>query len=185
MPPSTTAPLDTTFRDPAGWFGRLGALATGRRRLPLQGGCCGLAGSGGFQQGKYQISMDCGEQALLPRLRQAGTESVVVAHGFFCKTQIEEPDVGRPALHLAEVMRLARHGEPLNGGSPTGHPGDRRPDSRPAPGRGRRLRRAAIPVAGGLLAAARWPAGERLAVVDPLRGAAGGWATLPSTGGRR
>jgi hypothetical protein len=32
----------------------------------LDGGCCGLAGSWGFEQGKYDISMDCGEQALLP-----------------------------------------------------------------------------------------------------------------------
>ena len=35
----------------------------------LRGGCCGLAGSWGFEAGKYGISMDCGEQALLPAVR--------------------------------------------------------------------------------------------------------------------
>jgi FAD/FMN-containing dehydrogenase/Fe-S oxidoreductase len=74
----------------------------------LQGGCCGLAGSWGFEAGKYQISMDCGEQALLPAIRQADPDTLVVADGFSCQTQIADAGTGRSALHTAQVMALAR-----------------------------------------------------------------------------
>ncbi|MHC3474797.1 FAD-binding and (Fe-S)-binding domain-containing protein [Streptomyces sp. 7R007] len=74
----------------------------------LQGGCCGLAGSWGFESGKYRISMDCGEQALLPAVRDADPDRLVVADGFSCKTQIKDAGTGRHALHVAEVMKLAR-----------------------------------------------------------------------------
>ncbi|MEV7218932.1 hypothetical protein AB0N98_03535 [Streptomyces sp. NPDC093681] len=77
----------------------------------LRGGCCGLAGSWGFESGKYDISMDCGEQALLPAVRDAEDDRVVVADGFSCKTQIKDAGTGREALHIAEIMKLAReHG---------------------------------------------------------------------------
>jgi Fe-S oxidoreductase len=75
---------------------------------PLSGGCCGLAGSWGFEQGKYDISMDCGEQALLPAVRATSQDTLVVADGFSCKTQIADAGTGNRALHLAEVMHLAR-----------------------------------------------------------------------------
>ncbi|MFJ7150302.1 FAD-binding and (Fe-S)-binding domain-containing protein [Streptomyces sp. NPDC100445] len=74
----------------------------------LQGGCCGLAGSWGFEDGKYGISMECGEQALLPAVRDAEEDCLVVADGFSCKTQIKDAGTGRRALHVAEVMKLAR-----------------------------------------------------------------------------
>ncbi|WP_324785927.1 FAD-binding and (Fe-S)-binding domain-containing protein [Streptomyces sp. H51] len=74
----------------------------------LQGGCCGLAGSWGFESGKYEISMECGEQALLPAVRDADRDCLVVADGFSCKTQIKDAGTGRQALHVAEVMKLAR-----------------------------------------------------------------------------
>jgi FAD/FMN-containing dehydrogenase/Fe-S oxidoreductase len=80
----------------------------GLRVQNLQGGCCGLAGSWGFESGKYGISMDCGEQALLPAVRDADEDCLVVADGFSCKTQIKDAGTGRHALHLAEVMKLAR-----------------------------------------------------------------------------
>ena len=78
----------------------------------VSGGCCGLAGSWGFEAGKYEISMDCGEQALLPAVRAASEETIVVANGFSCKTQIEQAGVGRRALHVAQVMKLARERGP-------------------------------------------------------------------------
>jgi FAD/FMN-containing dehydrogenase/Fe-S oxidoreductase len=74
------------------------------------GGCCGLAGSWGFEAGKHEISMQCGEQGLLPAVRNARADTVVVANGFSCKTQLEQSGVGRRALHSAEVMKLARDG---------------------------------------------------------------------------
>jgi FAD/FMN-containing dehydrogenase/Fe-S oxidoreductase len=72
------------------------------------GGCCGLAGSWGFEAGKYDISLDCGEQGLLPAVRAAKAETMVVADGFSCKTQIEQAGTGRRGLHVAQVMKLAR-----------------------------------------------------------------------------
>jgi Fe-S oxidoreductase len=74
----------------------------------LQGGCCGLAGSWGFEKGKYGISMDCGEQALLPAVRDAGPDTLVVADGFSCKTQIADAGTRRHALHTGQVMKMAR-----------------------------------------------------------------------------
>jgi FAD/FMN-containing dehydrogenase/Fe-S oxidoreductase len=73
----------------------------------VQGGCCGLAGSWGFEAGKFGISMDCGEQALLPAVREADPGTLIVADGFSCKTQIADA-TGRTALHVAQVMALAR-----------------------------------------------------------------------------
>jgi hypothetical protein len=84
----------------------------------LQGGCCGLAGSWGFEDGKYDISMDCGEQALLPAVRRADPDTLVVADGFSCQTQIADAGSGRRALHLAEVMKTAREGAPAAGVPP-------------------------------------------------------------------
>jgi FAD/FMN-containing dehydrogenase/Fe-S oxidoreductase len=92
----------------------------------VSGGCCGLAGSWGFESGKYQISMDCGEQAILPAVRNASPGTLVVADGFSCKTQIADAGTGRQALHTAEVMGLARR-ESRVGGIPEAGTGDGRP----------------------------------------------------------
>jgi FAD/FMN-containing dehydrogenase/Fe-S oxidoreductase len=78
----------------------------------LQAGCCGLAGSWGFEAGHHDVSMQVGEQGLLPMLRQLDEETIVVADGFSCKTQIEQSNIGRRGLHVAQVLKLAReHGE--------------------------------------------------------------------------
>ncbi|MEU4248421.1 FAD-linked oxidase C-terminal domain-containing protein [Amycolatopsis sp. NPDC026612] len=100
----------------------------------LKGGCCGLAGSWGFESGKYGISMDCGEQALLPAVREADPDCLVVADGFSCQTQIADAGSGRTALHTAQVLALAR--------------GSRDKDSRPRPSALRRAGRMAAPVLG-------------------------------------
>ncbi len=83
--------------------------AMGVELEPVEGGCCGLAGSFGFEAGHYDISMLCGEQALLPTVRGASRDTLVVADGFSCKTQIEHA-TGRRALHVAELLRLAQRG---------------------------------------------------------------------------
>jgi FAD/FMN-containing dehydrogenase/Fe-S oxidoreductase len=111
----------------------------------LTGGCCGLAGSWGFESGKYEISMDCGEQALLPAVRQADQQTVVVANGFSCKTQIEDAGTGRRALHVAELMKLAR--EQGREALTTMQPPERGlKERRPSPGLLRRTVRTAVPV---------------------------------------
>jgi Fe-S oxidoreductase len=75
------------------------------------GGCCGLAGSWGFEEGRYDMSMACGEVGFLPAARAASDETLVVANGFSCSTQLEQSGAGRRALHAAEVMKLARERE--------------------------------------------------------------------------
>ncbi|WP_241741095.1 heterodisulfide reductase-related iron-sulfur binding cluster [Streptomyces sp. L2] len=118
----------------------------------LKGGCCGLAGSWGFESGKYDISLDCGEQALLPAVRDAGQDCVVVADGFSCKTQTEDAGTGRRALHLAEVMKLARE----EGREAVSRRPERATAARPKPLLGRRVLRtsAAVAVAVGTAVAA-------------------------------
>jgi Fe-S oxidoreductase len=79
----------------------------------LDSGCCGLAGNFGFEAGHLQVSTDCAESVLLPALRSADPNAVVLADGFSCRTQIHELDSGgREAIHLAELLERARHGEP-------------------------------------------------------------------------
>jgi len=118
----------------------------------VTGGCCGLAGSWGFEAGHHDISMQAGEQALLPAVRDASRQTVVVANGFSCKTQIEQGDTGRRALHLAQVLQLARAsaGHPAPGTAPEETLGDRRP----RPSAARRIGRAAAAVGAGLAATA-------------------------------
>jgi FAD/FMN-containing dehydrogenase/Fe-S oxidoreductase len=70
----------------------------------LQSGCCGLAGNFGFEQQHYDVSMAAGERVLLPRVREAEPETVVLADGFSCRTQIEQGSTGRSAVHLAELL---------------------------------------------------------------------------------
>ncbi len=77
---------------------------------PVNGGCCGLAGSFGFEADKFDISMDCGEQGLLPAVREADPSTFVVADGFSCRTQTKDAGTGRQPLHVAQLMRLARQG---------------------------------------------------------------------------
>jgi len=120
----------------------------GVRTDPVTGGCCGLAGSWGFEDGKWQISLDCGEQAFLPAARSASPHAAVVANGFSCQTQLEQaPGTDREAMHLAQVMALARHGKGT---------GARRRDAgpRPAPPLSTRLARTGPPVLAALAAAA-------------------------------
>jgi hypothetical protein len=62
--------------------------------------------------------MDCGEQALLPAVRQADPGTLIVADGFSCKTQIAHSGTARRALHTAEVMKIARDGRSGPAGPP-------------------------------------------------------------------
>lgn len=73
----------------------------------LDSGCCGLAGSFGFERDHDQISREIGEQRLMPAVRAATVETLLIADGFSCRTQIEEM-TGRRPLHTAEVLRPSR-----------------------------------------------------------------------------
>ncbi|MFJ9035133.1 FAD-binding and (Fe-S)-binding domain-containing protein [Streptomyces sp. NPDC102406] len=69
----------------------------------LSGGCCGLAGNFGFEKGHYEVSVACAEESLLPAVRAAGDDTLVLADGFSCRTQVEQL-AGVRAMHLAEVL---------------------------------------------------------------------------------
>lgn len=73
----------------------------------LEAGCCGLAGSFGYERGeRYEVSIKAGERVLLPRIREASPHTLVMTDGFSCRTQIEhgtEPG----ALHLPQVVQMA------------------------------------------------------------------------------
>jgi len=73
----------------------------------LPSGCCGMAGSFGYEADKYDVSIQCGERALLPAVRKAPLSAIVMADGFSCREQIEQ-ESNRHALHLAEVMQIAQ-----------------------------------------------------------------------------
>jgi FAD/FMN-containing dehydrogenase/Fe-S oxidoreductase len=68
-------------------------------------GCCGMAGAFGFEADKYGISQAIGERKLLPAVRAAAPETLIVADGFSCREQIQQA-TGRRALHLAELLKM-------------------------------------------------------------------------------
>ena len=73
----------------------------------LDSGCCGLAGNFGFERGHYEVSIACAERVLLPAVRRADLETVLLADGFSCRTQVEQARTGRQAVHLAELLAAA------------------------------------------------------------------------------
>jgi FAD/FMN-containing dehydrogenase/Fe-S oxidoreductase len=73
-------------------------------------GCCGMAGSFGFEREKYAISQAIGNLELLPAVRNAPAEWLVIADGFSCREQIAQA-TNRRALHLAEVLQMGLAGE--------------------------------------------------------------------------
>jgi FAD/FMN-containing dehydrogenase/Fe-S oxidoreductase len=77
----------------------------------LDSGCCGMAGSFGFEAGKYDISVAVGERVLLPAVRDADPETLIIADGFSCREQIAGL-TDRGALHLAQVLQMALHEGP-------------------------------------------------------------------------
>jgi FAD/FMN-containing dehydrogenase/Fe-S oxidoreductase len=66
-------------------------------------GCCGLAGNFGFEAQHYATSLAIGERALMPRVRAAGPDTVLLADGYSCRTQIRDC-TGREPLHLAQLL---------------------------------------------------------------------------------
>jgi len=108
---------------------------------PLDSGCCGLAGNFGFEPGHVAVSRAAGERVLLPAVRSAPEDTLILADGFSCRTQIawgigeaqpaeedqgsedaqssgegrrvgKERRAGRRVLHLAEVLATALYSAP-------------------------------------------------------------------------
>lgn len=75
----------------------------------IKAGCCGMAGSFGYEAEHEAVSMKIGELVLFPAVRSARADSIVVANGFSCRHQIAD-GTGRKALHPVEVLWAARRG---------------------------------------------------------------------------
>lgn len=92
-----------------GWTADAALLRDAGADITAVGGCCGLAGNFGVERGHYDVSVAVAETALLPAVRAAGADSVVLADGFSCRTQLDQ--LGEvPSVHLAEL--LDNHLEP-------------------------------------------------------------------------
>jgi FAD/FMN-containing dehydrogenase/Fe-S oxidoreductase len=109
----------------------------------LDAGCCGMAGGWGYERGHYDVSVACGERVLLPKVREAAPETLIVADGFSCRSQIEQLRAGRQALHVAQVLSLAREHGPA--GPADAYP-ERAVAGAPRAGAGRSAARAAVAV---------------------------------------
>ncbi len=87
-----------------GTTGSIAALrTTGCSVKEVDSGCCGMAGSFGFEKEHYEMSMQIGDQRLFPAVRAASPETQVVAPGVSCRQQISH-GTGRRAMHTAEVL---------------------------------------------------------------------------------
>ena len=86
-----------------GWSPDEALLREAGASVTAVGGCCGLAGNFGVERGHYEVSAAVAESALLPAVRQAPHDAVVLADGFSCRTQLEQ--LGKVhSVHLAQLL---------------------------------------------------------------------------------
>jgi FAD/FMN-containing dehydrogenase/Fe-S oxidoreductase len=85
---------------------RMLSLPPGHRVAELDTTCCGMAGAFGYEAEHHAISLKMGELRLLPAVRAAAADTLIVAPGVSCRQQIAH-GAGRTALHPAEVLRMA------------------------------------------------------------------------------
>jgi Fe-S oxidoreductase len=72
----------------------------------IPSGCCGMAGSFGYEREHFEVSMKIGELVLFPAVRAAATDTILAAPGTSCRHQIAD-GTGRQALHPAEILHAA------------------------------------------------------------------------------
>ena len=89
-----------------GWSADASLLGRAGAEVTRLGGCCGLAGNWGVERGHYDFSVAIARQQLLPAVRDSARETVVLADGFSCRTQLEQI-AGRHGTHLAELLASA------------------------------------------------------------------------------
>jgi FAD/FMN-containing dehydrogenase/Fe-S oxidoreductase len=86
-----------------GWSTDAQLLADAGADVQRLGGCCGLAGNFGVERGHHDVSVKVAEVALLPAVRAASGETVVLADGFSCRTQLDDL-TDRSGVHLAQLL---------------------------------------------------------------------------------
>ena len=93
-------------------FGAMGAVETALRLVPglkvetIASSCCGMAGAFGYEAAHYDVSMKMAELSLLPAIRAAGDDVLLVADGTSCRHQIRD-GAEREAIHVARVLEQA------------------------------------------------------------------------------
>ncbi|WP_430335141.1 FAD-binding and (Fe-S)-binding domain-containing protein [Rhodococcus sp. ACT016] len=86
-----------------GWGADEALLRRAGAQVQRLGGCCGLAGNFGVEKGHYEVSVAVAEHQLLPAVARAQPETVVLADGYSCRTQITDL-TRREGVHLAELL---------------------------------------------------------------------------------
>jgi Fe-S oxidoreductase len=86
-----------------GWTADAALLKGAGAEVTAVGGCCGLAGNFGVEKGHYEVSEAVAETALLPAVRNAPHDAVVLADGFSCRTQLEQL-AHVQGQHLAQLL---------------------------------------------------------------------------------
>ncbi|HWE91794.1 MAG TPA: FAD-linked oxidase C-terminal domain-containing protein [Pseudonocardiaceae bacterium] len=86
-----------------GWDADRALLSAAGATVDSVGGCCGLAGNFGVERGHYEVSVAVAETALLPAVRAADPDTVLLADGFSCRVQLDQL-VHRRGRHLAELL---------------------------------------------------------------------------------
>lgn len=93
-------------------FGAMPAMAKVLGLVPglqvefIESSCCGMAGSFGMEAEHYDVSMQMGELSLLPKVRTAAADTLLIANGTSCRHQIRD-GAERDALHIAQVLQRA------------------------------------------------------------------------------
>ena len=90
-----------------GWSTDAQLLADAGATVQRLGGCCGLAGNFGVEQGHYDVSVAVAEHQLLPAVRDAEADDVVLADGYSCRTQLDDL-TQRHGIHLAQLLAQYR-----------------------------------------------------------------------------
>jgi len=93
-------------------FGAMGAVETTLKLVPgldvavIESSCCGMAGAFGYDAETIDVSRAMGELSLLPAVRQAPDDAIIVADGTSCRQQIRD-GTRREAMHVARVLAMA------------------------------------------------------------------------------
>jgi Fe-S oxidoreductase len=82
------------------------SMVPGLKVQTVDSGCCGMAGSFGYEAEHFAVSMKMAEQSLLPAVRKAGRDTIVVADGTSCRHQIHD-GARKKALHVARVLQMS------------------------------------------------------------------------------
>jgi FAD/FMN-containing dehydrogenase/Fe-S oxidoreductase len=93
-------------------FGAMGAVETVLRLVPgldvtpIESSCCGMAGAFGYDKSSIEVSLAMAELSLLPAVRKADADTLIVADGTSCRQQIRD-GTGRAPLHVARVLAMS------------------------------------------------------------------------------